>query len=88
MPSDLLDDGLIKVARVSEEAAGNIVCMFDSIENTSRDRKLRAFAQLSSVNLGRGVCVFDPEMVGSSCVFSNVVLEDDDIRIRDRLGVC
>jgi len=63
VPADLLDDRLIEVTRVAQEATGDIVCVLDTLEDIGRDGELRALAELGPLALGGLVGAVDPELV-------------------------
>lgn len=46
MPSQLLDNGLIKVTRISEEASSNVEGVLQSMESFVKERDLRPLPQL------------------------------------------
>ena len=72
---------------IAQEATGNIVCVFDALEDIGGDGELRALSQLGTVNLGGNMCILDPELVVYGSVLVNMVLEDHDVRVGDSLSV-
>jgi len=79
MSSDLLDDGVIKMARVTQEIAGNIVCMLDALKDIGRDRELGSLSKLGPLGLALNVDVLHPAVMIRGGSLGNVLLEDDDI---------
>lgn len=63
MSSNLLNDGIIKVSRITQEITSDIVCVFHALEDISRDRKLRPFSELGSLILALEVDVLDPTLM-------------------------
>lgn len=87
VPADLLDDRLIEMTRVAQEATGDIVCVLDTLEDIGRDGELGALAELGPLALAGLVGVVDPELVVSGLGLRDVLLEDDDVGVGDRLCV-
>jgi len=83
MSSDLLNDSVIKMARITQEIAGNIVCMLDALKYISSDRELGSLSKLSPLGLALGVDVLHPAVVVRGSSLGDVLLEDDNIGIRD-----
>lgn len=88
MSSDLLDDGVIEMARVAQETTSDIVGMLEALEDIGRDRELRPLSKLGSLVLAVEVDVLHPAVVVRGRSLGNVLLEDDDVRIRDLNRVC
>lgn len=68
MSADLLDDRLIEVARVAQEAASDIVGVFQAMEDiVGRDGELRTLPEFGSDILALEVDVIQPAMVAVDC---------------------
>lgn len=85
--SDHLDDRLIEITRVTQEAASNVVCVFDTLEDIGSERSLRSLAKLSTFGLTGHVHVGDPAVVVKGSGLINMVLELDDVVAIDVLRV-
>lgn len=70
------------MARVAQKAACNVVCVLDALEDVGCERELRSLSELSSPVLALEVDVLHPALMTRRCFIGNVLLEDDDIRIR------
>lgn len=83
---DLLNDGLVKVAGVALEALADV----EGVLQTSKGLVCEgsgALSQLKALLLAMAVDVLDPGvMIRRSCLI-NVVLELDDVRVRNGLGL-
>ncbi len=87
MSSDLLDDRVIEMARVAQEVPSNIICMFYAFEDIRRHGELRPLSKLGALILALQVDVLHPAvMVGGRCL-GDMLLEDDDVGVWDRLRV-
>jgi hypothetical protein len=73
--TQLLDNSIVKVARIAQEAAGNVVGVFEAVEGIVNDGELRALAELQLPALGRLVEVQHPRVVGSGLALLHMVLE-------------
>ena len=87
MSADLLDDRVIEMARVTQEVSGDVICVFETLEDIGGDRELRAFAELSSLAFACCVDVLHPAVMVGSLGLGDVLLEDDNVGIRDFLRV-
>lgn len=85
--TDLLDDILIEVAGVAQEAAGDVVGVLQTLEDLVDDGELRALAQLGPLVLVRGVDLLDPRVVSARILVLDVALELDDVGVRNLHGV-
>ena len=83
MSSDLLDDGIIEVARVSQEITCNVVCVLDSLENICGQGELPTFPELSSGVLALEMGVLHPAVVVRGSSLRDVFFEDYDIGVWD-----
>jgi hypothetical protein len=85
--ADFLDDILIEMAGVAQELARNVVCVLQSGEDRLLIGSHWALAQLHALV---GVVIMNalnPQVVSLGGVLGDVVLEDNDIGIRDVLRV-
>ena len=87
MSADLLDDGVIEVARVTQEITGNIVCMLKTFKDIGRKRELRSLSKLGSLVLVVEVDVLHPAVVIRGSSLGDVLLEDDDVGTRNFDGI-
>jgi hypothetical protein len=87
MSSDLLNDGVIKMAGVTQEAASDIVGMLDAFKDIGRDGELRSPSKLASLGLAVEVDVLHPAVMIRGSSLGNVFLEDDDVRVWDFNGI-
>lgn len=84
--ADLLDGGLVEVARVAEEAA-DIVGVLQTLKDGLDQGLLASLAKLEALIALLGVDVLDPRVVVGSGIGRDVLLELDDVRVRNVLGV-
>lgn len=63
MSANRLNDGVIKVPRITEEITSNVVCVLDTFEDVGSDGKLRSFSELGPLILTLEVNVLDPALV-------------------------
>ena len=87
MSSDLLNDGIIKMAGVTQEAASDIVGMLDALKDIGGNRELRSLSKLASLSLAVEVDVLHPAVMIRGSSFGNVFLEDDNVRVGDFNGI-
>lgn len=87
MPADLLDRLLVKVTRVAHQAAGNIVCVLQAVEDVIDHGCLRALLQICLRLLSGGVEVRDPVVVLSSQVGGDMALELNHVAVGNLLCV-
>lgn len=83
---DLLNDGLVKVAGVALEALANV----EGVLQTSKGLVCEgsgALSQLKALLLAMAVDVLDPGVMIRRSGLINVVLELDDVRVRNGLGL-
>lgn len=85
--SDLLDDGLIEMSRITLEAITNLEGVLQALEDIIGRGNSASLAELESELLGLAVDLLDPGvMLGRSRII-DVVLELDDVRVGNGLGV-
>ena len=87
MSSDLLDDRIIKMSRITQEVTSNVICVLDALKYIACNGKLPTFSELSSAILTLEVDVLHPTVVDRSSSLRNVLLEDDDVGVWDLYGV-
>lgn len=87
MSADLLDNRVIEMARVTQEVTGDIVCVFDAVEDVVGQGKLGTLPQLVPDVLALKVDVLHPAVVRAGRVGGDVFLEDDNVGIWNGLGV-
>lgn len=87
MSADLLDDGIIEMARVAQEITSDVICVLDTFEDVGGEGELAALSELRSLVLALEVDVLHPAVVVGGSSLGNVLLEDDDVGIGDRHGV-
>lgn len=83
MSSDLLDDGIVEMPRVTQEITSNVICVLDALEDIGCNWELPTFSELSSDVLALEVDVLHPAVVIGGSGLSDVLLEDDDVGIGD-----
>ena len=88
MSPELLDDQVIKVARVAQEGAGNVVCVLQAGKHIINNGYLRPLLEFELGGFGGEVKVVNPGMMGGSILVPNVVLEFYDIRVWNVFCVC
>lgn len=88
MSADLLDDRVIEVAGVAQEAASDVVGVFQAMEDIiGREWELRTLPEFGSDVLALEVDGVDPALVAIDSGLGDVLLEDDDVGVRDSLSV-
>lgn len=83
MSSDLLNDFVIEVPRVPQEAPSNVICVFETLEDIACDGELRALSKLCSDALAGCMGTLHPVVVAGSGSLSDMLLEDDNVGIGD-----
>jgi hypothetical protein len=83
MSSDLLNDLVIEMAGVTQEVPGNVVCMFQALEDVIGDRELRSLSKLCPLGLALEMDVLHPAVMVGGGSLGDVLLEDDDVGIGD-----
>jgi hypothetical protein len=81
MPSDLLNNGVIEVAGVTQKVPCNIIGMLETLKDIGRNGKLRSLSKLGSFVRVVEVDVLHPAVMIRGSSLGNVFLEDDDIGI-------
>ena len=84
MTADLLDDILMEVTSISHKRSSNVESVLDTSEGLKVETKERTLLQLHPTVLG-GVDVLHPAVVVRSSALVNVLLEYNNIGIRDVL---
>src|SRR3954453_9978777 len=87
MRSDLLDDVVIEMSRVSQVVSSNVVGMLQPFIDDSWKLKARSLAKLDLRILGLEMKVLDPSMVIFRGFFSHMVFEDNDVGVGDLLRI-
>lgn len=87
MPANGLDGLLVEVTRVTENAAGNVVCVLQTLKDIGSDRELGALSQLHAVVLGLCVDALDPAVVVLCVLVLDVLLEDNHVVVGNLLGL-
>jgi hypothetical protein len=87
MTTELLDDSIVKVAGVAQEATCNVVGVLETIKGLVEERDLGSLLQLQLAVLVSGVDAGDPRVMGGSLGLLDMVLELDDVRAGNGLGV-
>lgn len=77
--SDLLDDRVIEVTRVTGKTSANLVCVLEALEDIAGDGELRALSELGPLSLALGVDVLHPAVMVGSRLLRDVLLEDHDV---------
>ena len=85
MPADLLDDILVEVSSITHHRTTHIESVFHTEVGGISEAKERTLLQLSP-DLGV-VDVLHPAVMSRNRIGSNMLLEDNNIVIRDFLGV-
>lgn len=83
MSSDLLDDGIIEMPRVTQEITSDVICVLDAFEDIGGNWELPSFSKLGSYVLAFEMDVLYPAVVVGGSSLRDVLLEDDDVGIRD-----
>ena len=87
MSSDLLDDRVIEMARVTQEIPRDIVGMLEALKDVGRDRELRSLSKLGSLGLAVEVDVLHPAVMITGSSLGNVFLEDNDVGVGHFNGI-
>lgn len=85
--SDLLDNGLVEVASIALETITNLEGVLHALEDIIDNGDLAALSQLKALLLAIAVDVLDPSLVLRGRTVINVVLELDDVRVRDGISI-
>ena len=81
MISNLLDDRVIEVTRVSQEVCTNLVGVSETFKDIACDGELGALSQLGSLSFTLSMDILYPAVMIGCSLFSYVLLEDDDVRV-------
>jgi hypothetical protein len=84
--SDLLDHGLVKVAGVALEGLTNVKGVLQAREGLVCEGN-GSLSQLQTLRLALSVGVLNPHVVVGGSMLIDVVLELDDVRVWDGLGI-
>jgi hypothetical protein len=84
--SDLLDHGLVKVAGIALEGITDVKGVLQAREGLVCERN-GALSQLEALSLALLVCVLNPHVMVAGSGMINMVLELDDVRVWDGLGI-
>lgn len=87
MVSDLLDGGLVEVARVALEAGGNVVGVLHASESLLNRGAEATLTELKALLFAIFVDVLNPFVMVGGLGLVDVVLELDDVRVGDDIGV-
>ena len=87
VPPDLLDDLLVKVARIAQEVLANLVGVLQAAEDIANQGHLAALLKVGALRLPGGVDLLDPGVVRRDGGLADMLLELDDVRVGDHLGV-
>jgi translation initiation factor IF-1 len=87
VPADGLDGLVVKVARVADHAADDVVCVLQPVEDLRRHGELRPLAQLHALAGALCVDALDPVVVLLGVALLDVLLEDDHVRVGHLLGL-
>jgi hypothetical protein len=66
MSADLFNDLVIEMPRITQEIAGNVICMLDTFEDVRGDGELRPFPELGPLGLALEMDVLNPALMFSS----------------------
>ncbi len=81
MSADLLDDGVIKVAGVTQEISSNVVGVLETLEDIGGHRELGTLSELRSLTLNLSVDILHPGVVVRGGCLGDVLLEDDNVGV-------
>jgi predicted transcriptional regulator len=85
--ANLVNNGLVKVTRVALESSGNVECVLQTIVDSLDQGLLRTLAELELGAERLLVNILHPVVVGSSITVVDMVLEGNQVRVGDGLGV-
>jgi hypothetical protein len=84
--ADGVNDRLVKVTRVALEAL-HVVCVLETVKDSLEERSLRSLAELELGVQGLLVDVLHPVLVSGGITGVDVILEGNEVRVGDGLGV-
>jgi len=87
MSADLLDDRVIEVPRVTQELASDTVCVLETLEDVVGNRELRSLSKLGASVLALEMDVLHPAVVLRCQGVGDVLLEHDDVGVRNGLRI-
>ena len=88
MPANGLNRLLVKVTRVTEDTAGDVVRVLETLKDVASNRELGALSQLHAVILRLCVDALDPVVVVLCVLVLDMLLEDDHVVVGNLLGLC
>jgi hypothetical protein len=77
--SDLVNNIIVEVARISKQTAWNVISVLEPIVDLLEEGELGALLELHLLVLGVKVEVLHPVVVGVGMVISHMVLEDNNV---------
>lgn len=87
MSSELLDDGVIEMARVAKELATNLVGVGETTEDLVYEGELPTLPKLDPLLLPGAVNLLNPRMVVGGGRVGHMLLELDNVRVGDHFGI-
>ena len=84
MPPDLLDGLVIEMPGVAKEVLSNLVCVLEALEGIVEQPTL---PEVHPERLAVIVDLLEPHVVARSRVIGNMLLELDNVRVRDDFRV-
>jgi hypothetical protein len=87
MPAELLQHGIVKVARVAQEATGDVVRVLHAAKYLIDERDGRPLAEFKLPRLGLYVQLVDPAVVSGSLAMLHMVLELDNVAVGNVFGI-
>jgi hypothetical protein len=87
VPADLLDDLVIEMPGVAQEVLADLVGVLQAAEHVIQKGDLPALSQLRDLDFPSFVDVLHPGVVVLGAAQADVLLEFDNVRVRDDLGV-
>lgn len=87
MSSDLFNNRVIEMARVTQEIAGDIVGMLEALKDIGCNRELRSLSKLGSLSLAVEVDVLHPAVMIRGSSLGDMFLEDNDVGVGHFNGI-
>ena len=85
VPSDGLDRLVVKMTRVADQTADDVVCVLQAVKHLGGDGELGPLSQLHAFALLLCVDALHPAVVLLCMAVLDVLLEHDHVRVRDLL---
>ena len=85
--SELFDDGVIKMSRITQKGTSNVVSMLQPPEGIIKKRDLGPFSKFQLLSLVASVQILNPGVMGLRPFLGDVALELDDVCVRDGWSV-